>query len=418
MGFADYYFERFQCDNPQIQDQPADDLFLACIIPAYNEKSLSHTLHSISDAEFPKQSAEIIVVINQSEKAPEEHKRQNEKTFEEAKALQKHFSRNIRLHVLFYGQMPHKHAGVGLARKKGMDEALHRFNSLNKSAGLITCTDADCTLDKNYFTSLEKYFGEHPETNGVSLHFEHRLNDKNLSPEDLQRIVSYELHLRYYNQALRYIKFPPAFQTIGSSFAVKAESYAKQGGMNRKKAGEDFYFLQKIITAGNFHDFPYTTVYPSGRGSNRVPFGTGAAVEKMRQNRQTQYLSYAWASFLEIKELISRPQVFFKYNTLTFDELGECTKEFLKNENFAKALRRIKRISNDLQTFRKHFFAEFNAFKMVKYLNFSQRHYFPARPVVDGAARLAALLGFPEENSESDLLTAYREFERQNPKKT
>ena len=61
----------------------------------------------------------------------------------------------------------------------------------------------------------------------------------------------YELHLRYYKQALQFTGFPYYYHTIGSAFAVNAEVYCKQGGMNRQKAGEDFYFLQKIIGCFN-----------------------------------------------------------------------------------------------------------------------------------------------------------------------
>ncbi len=34
---------------------------------------------------------------------------------------------------------------------------------------------------------------------------------------------------------------------VGSALAVKALQYVKAGGMNRKQAGEDFYFVQKLV---------------------------------------------------------------------------------------------------------------------------------------------------------------------------
>ena len=78
--------------------------------------------------------------------------------------------------------------------------------------------------------------------------------------------------------------FPFAFHTIGSSMAVRASSYMRQGGMNKRKAGEDFYFQQKIIPLCGFTECNSTVVYPSPRPSYRVPFGTGRAMLGYLQN--------------------------------------------------------------------------------------------------------------------------------------
>ena len=92
--------------------------------------------------------------------------------------------------------------------------------------------------------------------------------------------MAYELHLRYLNLFSRFTGFPYAYHTIGSCFGVRAETYASQGGMNKRKAGEDFYFLHKIIPLGEFREINNTCVIPSPRESDRVPFGTGAAIGK------------------------------------------------------------------------------------------------------------------------------------------
>ena len=34
--------------------------------------------------------------------------------------------------------------------------------------------------------------------------------------------------------------------------AVRADAYLRQGGMNRRKAGEDFYFLNKFMVLGGY----------------------------------------------------------------------------------------------------------------------------------------------------------------------
>ena len=54
----------------------------------------------------------------------------------------------------------------------------------------------------------------------------------------------------------------------------------KQDGLNKKQAGEDFYFLQKIMPMGNYFELNSTTVHPSSRTSDRVPFGTGPIINQ------------------------------------------------------------------------------------------------------------------------------------------
>jgi hypothetical protein len=137
---------------------------------------------------------------------------------------------------------------------------------------VIACFDADCTCDPNYLAATENFFQSQPSAPGASIYFEHPLDGENREP-----IALYELHLRYYVEALRYAGFPHAYHTIGSSMAARADPYFKQGGMNKRKAGEDFYFLHKIIPLGGFGEINDTRVIPSPRASHRVPFGTGRA---------------------------------------------------------------------------------------------------------------------------------------------
>ncbi|NJK86994.1 MAG: hypothetical protein HC906_14465 [Bacteroidales bacterium] len=61
-------------------------------------------------------------------------------------------------------------------------------------------------------------------------------------PEIYEAISKYELYLRVHTAFLRLIGFPNSFFTLGSCFAVKAKSYTEIGGMNKRHAGEDFYF--------------------------------------------------------------------------------------------------------------------------------------------------------------------------------
>jgi glycosyltransferase involved in cell wall biosynthesis len=265
-----YYFERFGFYPPLIEEQPHPRLGLIIVIPCYNEPDLLGSLDSLWRCERPGCAVEVIVVVNSSEISPIEILLENQRTLDEAKLwASDDCDRAFRIHFLDAPQLPRKRAGVGLARKIGMDEALFRAGSLNRLELPIVCFDADSTCDENYLTEIETYFATHPKSPGCSIYFEHPIdpNQEPSEPNPIQNskfkihnsipslttaITLYELHLRYYVEGLRCAGFPHAFHTIGSSMAVRASAYMKQGGMNKRQAGEDFYFLHKIIPLGHF----------------------------------------------------------------------------------------------------------------------------------------------------------------------
>ena len=105
---------------------------------------------------------------------------------------------------------------------------------------------------------------------------------------------------------MKYSNLPYSFHTIGSAFALTASAYARQGGMNRRKAGEDFYFINKLIKGEVFGEINDTTVIPSPRVSNRVPFGTGRAILEGLNTQKDLSLTYDFQSFEVIHSWINR----------------------------------------------------------------------------------------------------------------
>ena len=185
----------------------------------------------------------------------------------------------LRSYAIEHNALPAAQAGVGLARKIGMDEAAARIVTASHGTGVIACLDADCSVAPNYLARLYEEFVEHPGCPGVSIYFEHPgLFD---ADDPLHRaMIDYELHLRYYVAGQRLAGFPYAFHTVGSALACSAAAYVAQGGMNLRQGGEDFYFAQKLIAAGDYRALNNTTVYPGVRQSARVPFGTGPALRR------------------------------------------------------------------------------------------------------------------------------------------
>ncbi len=414
---AAFYQKRFGFKAAQISAPLHADVQFIIVIPCYNEPALLTTLQSLSKCDTPDFPVEVIVVINESTQTDKKIKVLNRQTEKEAKTwIADNTADKLKFHILYEDDLPPKHAGVGLARKIGMDEALYRFASVNKN-GLIVCLDADCTVEKNYLQELEKQFLTHHPA-ACNIYFEHdldRVGDKKLR----EGIIRYELFLRYYVNGLRYTGFPFAFHTIGSSMGVRADVFAKSGGMNRRKAGEDFYFLHKVAPFGDLLTINSTTVYPSARISDRVPFGTGKAQSEWLQGNDKLFSTYNHLIFKNLKVFISSIDILYEMSNektykLWLEKLPEAVQNFLLKENFKDKLAEIRQQTGSQTTFQKRFYAWFDGFKVLKFVHFARDNYYPQQPV---EAAAPALLGWlkvdvDSENSE-DLLLSFRKLDKE-----
>jgi hypothetical protein len=184
-------------------------------------------------------------------------------------------------------ELPAKGGGVGLARKIGFDLALTVLNFEQRDPLLISL-DADTLVRSDYLPSLVNHFREKP-AGGAAIPFCHR---EGISPRHDRAIRRYELFLRCYVLGLSRADSPYAFHTVGSAMACTAEAYVKAGGMNGRVAGEDFYFLQQLQRTSGIAPVEGTVVYPSGRASHRVPFGTGRSVGRLLSDEEGAVLFY------------------------------------------------------------------------------------------------------------------------------
>jgi glycosyltransferase involved in cell wall biosynthesis len=221
---------------------------LIIVIPAHDEPLLLDTLASLRCCQPPPHAVEVVVVINGSEQDGAALQQRQQLSWQQCQQWIAHTPLPFAISLLYEPALPARQAGVGTARKIGMDWAAQRFAPAQRQCGAIVCLDADCQVAPNYLVALCQMFADHPDMPGCSLYFEHPLHG--LPAPQRQAILHYELYLRYYLHGLRWSGFPHAFHTIGSSMAVRADAYRAQGGMNRRKAGEDFYFLQKNYPVG------------------------------------------------------------------------------------------------------------------------------------------------------------------------
>ncbi|MFN3402849.1 MAG: hypothetical protein ACK40G_02065 [Cytophagaceae bacterium] len=398
------YWSRFQTFEPTIISPVNSDVKMIVVIPCYNEEEPEKSVMSIIDNIPTLSKIEIIVVINAPENSQEDIILKNKNA--EIKISNLEYKQNPSINGVFIINkiLPVKDSGVGLARKIGMDEALFRFEQAgNINSGVIVCFDADSECDSNYLMEIEKNLYC---TNNIaaSIYFEHPLSgpfDKNI----YEGIKIYELFLRYYINGLRYAGYPFAFHTIGSSMAVKAETYMKQGGMNKRKAGEDFYFLHKIIPLGNFTEINTTRVIPSPRPSDRVPFGTGRAINSWLINNEI--LFYNFNTFRLIKILIrSLPLIKSEESSLSefYQSIDLPVKNFLDIHHFDAVVSEIRKNCSDDRNFKNRIIKWFDGFRMLKLTHFLTEKYFPK---VEYKIALKELISEISSNETEDIPEAY-----------
>jgi hypothetical protein len=418
MGFASAYLDK-RALFPQKIDEAADrNTGLIVVVPAYNEPEIGKLLDSLAQCREPECKSEVIVVINAPDNATLESIENNRKTLNIIESWKK---KNIncffRLFSFIVDQQSVKGWGVGLARKTGMDEAIRRFNSIDRSDGVIINLDADCTVDQNYFIAINNELLEKSDRSACSIYFEHPISGRSW-PDNIYTYISlYELHLRYYIQGLAYTGFPYVFHTVGSSIAVKALAYIKAGGMNRRQAGEDFYFIQKLVRLGGYFNLKSTAVYPSPRPSSRVPFGTGASIIKLETDKSLSLFTYNVLAFMELRTFFGMTDKLFEFDSAElsnyFSLIPPGLRSFLDETEWIEKMKEVKSNTSGLQSFRKRFFEWFNMFKIVKYLNYVHPEFFEKKPVEISSSELLAMRGDGiDSNDPLKLLLYFRQLDR------
>ena len=359
------------------------------VIPCYKEPELYRTVHSLFNCERGDFPVEIIILINSYQIDSDEIREMNRDSFRQMKEFaSQNNSPTFFITPVLIENLPGHQTGAGFPRKLGMDEAIRHFNGDKK--GIIVSLDADCLVEKNYLTEIYRNFKEYG-LNSATIEFHHPV--EHLDESDPLRIATsnYEVYLRYYRHALEFCGYPYPYFTIGSAFAVTAETYLKVGGMGKQQSGEDFYFLQKVFPLGKTRFIDTTCVYPAARISDRVPFGTGPALQKMLAEKKLSKISYNFEAFKGLKYLNDRIDLLYKTKETEklIQDLPKPLLLFLKEDGFFQKINEINRHTASVSSFRKRYFSYFNAFKILKYLNFVHPAYFE---LADAREQYALLL--------------------------
>ncbi|MEM1007515.1 MAG: glycosyltransferase family A protein [Myxococcota bacterium] len=385
--------------------KPAPDLSIVVVIPCHNEPNLTCVLDALRKSPPPSSAAEVWLILNASEQTSASVLEQHRVNQQQLQQWKTQYQQNTSFSVYWsiHHDLPRKHAGVGLARKIGMDHACARLLQAQQETGILVCLDADCIVAPSYWKAIEQALAQHPKTNALSIHYEHPIHhpqhvdtfwqnpetphaERETLRSDLA-IVLYELFLRYYVHLQSWAGLPFAFQTVGSAMAVSAQTYAKVGGMNKRKAGEDFYFLQKCIQYGGCHALHTTTVYPSARTSNRVPFGTGRAMHEILQHDSSpSYTGYDLQSFQILKDWLAQRDSWYTSThqqlQTQFQTWPHLLQHFLRHVRFLDKISEIQRNVGSIYHFEKRFWTWWDAFMTMKWAHYARDQAFPNPHIV------------------------------------
>lgn len=306
-------------------------------------------------------------------------------------------------------ELPAAQAGVGLARKLGLDRALERLDW--SAEPLLICLDADTLVEPGYLAAIRQHFATAPQGAAV-LPFCHRPADE---PAGQAAIDRYELFMRCHLLGLSRAGSPYAFITLGSAIACRASSYVRSGGMSRRRAGEDFYFLQQLARTDGVSQLQGTRVYPAPRVSHRVPFGTGRGVTRLLQGDDAAVRPYpvdcyrilaAWLAAVAATPLASADQLL-----RTARGISTGLAEFLVQADWRQVWTRLAANHARPQERLKAFHDWFDALRTLRLIHALCAADYPRRPVEEAAPALLAWCGLPTPAGRQELLNSLRQLQ-------
>jgi hypothetical protein len=196
--------------------------------------------------------------------------------------------------------------------------------------------------------------------------------------------------------------------------AVRSDAYCREGGMNLRKAGEDFYFLHKYTLDPFYGTITDTCVIPAARKSTRVPFGTGRAMIQAMEKKGDFGLSYNPKSIEALKAFFEQVLSEGKDipNIEAHSKLPDTMQSYLSETGYQQEWNRIQKHSKNNQTFYAHFFRSFNAFRIMKFLHFSRDHFHPDIEVRETSRWLLGQYNTEAPDDIKAVLRSYRQWDR------
>lgn len=418
-SLLDKYLKNYSVGETwRLNANDTDHISQVVVIPAYAEREmLFSTLASLArNTPADLASSLVICVVNNQMHSPNEVKKNNLQTmeclerlirkqslhvFQKERQLYQHLTEigdaNMKLGYINAStpgyEIPQHVGGVGMARKIGMDTALRLLGTESATPHVIFSLDADTLVQDNYLSAIGQDFTKTVKSAIVA--YEHQM-----PCDDLEKaaICCYEIFLRYWVLGLKYAKSPWAFHSIGSTITVSTDAYLAVRGMNRRAAGEDFYFLNKLAKICNIDYIKKTCVYPSARASTRVPFGTGKRIQRFLSGTyDKEYCLYdpnvfsilaAWLQLMEEMILDHENKI-----VVNAGFIHPRLKTFLENNQFPMVWSKIRRVAHEKKLLVKHFRDWFDGFKTLKLIHDLTKEVYPLINMFSALESMVAMSG-------------------------
>jgi hypothetical protein len=273
--------------------------------------------------------------------------------------------------------------GVGLARKVGADIASNLIDMGIVESCWICNTDADVQLPTDYFRHSSV---PSSELSARIYPFEHRA-----APSLSLASKLYDISLHYYVAGLRWSGSPYAHHSIGSTLAVHYLKYAAVRGFPKRSAGEDFYLLNKLAKVGDIECLDAPVLKIEARLSDRTPFGTGHALQKIRQLSRPvdEYLYYNPVIFSLLKDWLSVvPEIWPHREEVDLDFLCKNATDnqqilciCLQASGVLPMLLEGLKQYKSMATFNRYVKHWFDAFRTLKFIHYLRDNHFPSVPL-------------------------------------
>ena len=280
-----------------------------------------------------------------------------------------HGYKALPLHVLDYASpecgWKGKKSGVGFARKVLFESILADCNPND----IVVSLDADTLVKPHYLQSVADRFERNPNVNALAVPYYHPLTGNDETRD--RAMLRYEIYMRNYAVNLLRIHSPYGFTALGSAIAMLAKSLRKIGNITPLQSGEDFYLVQKFCKMGGLSLFNTECVYPAGRYSDRVPFGTGPAMQTGANGVWDSYPIYHHSFFNPIRE------AYEKLKELYENRLPIVENDFLlflqKDSTKPDIWREIRNNVSDYPHFVKAFHQKADGLRILQYVREKHR---------------------------------------------
>jgi len=273
--------------------------------------------------------------------------------------------------LIDHNQQPYKtKEGVGRARKTAADLALALIDQGRVQLPWIFSTDADVELPEDYFQVVHQVAENQL---ACSLPFHHITDEVRMAKWQ----AAYDFKMRYYQLGIRCIGASYDYIPLGSTLVVRADAYAKVRGFPVRSGGEDFYLLNKVAKLGGVYQPDLPIIKITARMSERVPFGTGPAVQNI-QNEEAAGQSpvyYHPEIFLLIRRWRSQLLAYFHGQVLPVEDHG-------LNDywDVAQVLQKSRQQTKTQERWEQFIHEWLDAFRLLKSVHFLREQY-PSVPL-------------------------------------